>query len=137
MLRSIGAVLAGYIAIGILVVLTDQVVWKMNPGDWKPGQTVPAYYFVVSLFTAPLYSVFGGYLCAWLAKAKPWQHIIALVIFGELMGLASTVMAWKMQPHWYAFALLLLYPPCVFLGGYLRLRRKIGAEPGFSGSPRG
>jgi hypothetical protein len=132
MLRGIGAVLGGYISIGLLVVLTDKVIGGMNPGDWSPGQPVPTYYFVASIFTAPIYSILGGYICAWLAKASARQCVLALIIFGELMGLLSTVMFWRQQPHWYAFLLLLLYPPCVFLGGWLygrRLRPTVPAVP--------
>jgi hypothetical protein len=124
MLRSIGAVLAGYVSVGILVVLTDKIVGGMNPGDWNPGQPVPSYYFVVSIFTAPIYSVFGGYLCAWLAKPHVISKcVLGLIIFGEIMGVASTVMTWKVAPHWYSFALLVLFPPCVWLGGLLRTRK--------------
>jgi hypothetical protein len=82
---------------------------------------------VVSVFTAPLYSVFGGWLCGRIAKGRLWKHILALAIFGEAMGLVSTVMFWGKQPLWYALALLVLYPPAVFLGGYLSARRAVAA----------
>jgi hypothetical protein len=122
MRRSIAAVLAGYISIGILVVLTDKAVAGMNPGDWSPGHPVPTHYFVVSLFTAPLYSVFGGWLCALIAKVKARHCILGLIVFGEIMGVASAVMTWSAAPHWYTLGLLVLYPPCVFLGGWLYSR---------------
>jgi len=128
MLRSTGAVLAGYIAIGILVVATDQLVGAINPGEYLSGQTPPTYYFVVSLFTAPIYSILGGYFCAWIAKVRRWKHVIALVLFGEAMGVVSMIVAWGKQPFWYGLALLVLYPPAVLLGGYLRIRKAIEAS---------
>lgn len=129
MVRSIGAVLAGYASIGVLVVLTDLAVAAVRPGEYLSlsAQTPPVYYFVVSLFTAPLYSVFGGWLCGRISKARLWNHILALAIFGEVMGVVSTVMFWGKQPLWYALALLLLYPPAVYLGGYLAKRRPAAA----------
>jgi hypothetical protein len=53
MLRIIGAVLAGYIAIGVLVVLTDQVFAAAIPG-FRNLATPPLYYFVTVLCTDTL-----------------------------------------------------------------------------------
>lgn len=119
--------LAGYLVIGVLVVVTDRIMGTLGPGGYDPSKPSPPYYFVVSITTASLYSVLGGYVCAWLsvaAKLNPWKHVIGLVIFGELMGIASTVMYWGQQPAWYAFGLLLLYPLCVLFGGKLRLHKQ-------------
>jgi hypothetical protein len=127
MVRNIGAVLAGYVSIGILVVLTDLALAAIRPGEYLSGQVPPTWYFVVSLFTASLYSVFGGWLCGWIARARQWKPLLALAVFGELMGVISTIMFWGKQPWWYALALLILYPPAVFLGGYLFLRRPVAA----------
>ena len=123
MLRRIGAVLAGYAAIAALVMLTDFVVAAIRPGEYISGQVPPAYYFVVSSFTAPLYALAGGYLCASIGRLKPWWNVTALVVFGEVMGVAATVMFWARQPWWYGLYLLAIYPPAVWLGGYVRLRR--------------
>ncbi len=123
-LRNIGAVLAGYISIGVLVVATDTLLMSLNPGSHVEGQTPPVFYFVVSLFTAPLYSVVGGYITAWLGKAQARTCVIGLAIFGELMGIVSTVMFWGKQPLWYAIALLVLFPPAVLLGGWLRTHKR-------------
>jgi hypothetical protein len=122
MLRSIGAVLAGYISIAILVVSTDFVIAGFKPGEYRPGQMPPAIYFVISLFTAPLYSVVGGYVCAWLARVCQNRHVLALIVFGEAMGVASAIAFRGQQPVWYGLALLVLYPPAVWLGGRLRVR---------------
>jgi CHASE2 domain-containing sensor protein len=122
MLRSVGVVLGSYILIGILVVLTDSVLGQALGAKPGQGQPVPALYFVVSLFTAPFYSGIGGYVCARLAARAHWKHVIALVIFGELMGVASTVMFWGQQPVWYAAGLLVLFPVMVLAGGWLALR---------------
>jgi len=42
------------------------------------------------------------------------------------MGVVATVLAWNNEPHWYAFALLVLYPIAVWLGSRLRSG---GAQP--------
>jgi hypothetical protein len=58
--RGIGAVLVGYVLIGVLVVLTDQV-WSA----WVPGFAElphpPSYYYAITLFTNFLYCAAGGW----------------------------------------------------------------------------
>jgi hypothetical protein len=125
MVRIAAAVLAGFVGIGILVVLTDQIFAAAVPG-FQAITPAPLYYFVTVLCTNTLYSVAGGYLCAVIARAAVRKATIALMIFGEIMGVVATVLAWNTEPHWYAFALLVLYPVAVWLGSRLRSG---GAQP--------
>jgi hypothetical protein len=117
--RTIGAGLAGYALIGVLVVLTDQIFAAVIPG-FQNMTTPPLYYFVVVTFTDALYSVAGGYLCAVIARASVQRATLGLIVFGEIMGVVSTVLYWHIQPHWFAFALLLLFPLGVWIGSGLR-----------------
>ena len=48
--------LAGYVAIGVLVVLTDLVFAAVIPGFPAMAQP-PLYYFVIVAFTDTLYSI--------------------------------------------------------------------------------
>lgn len=116
-MRTAGAILAGYVVIGVLIFGTDQLFAALIPG-FAAGP--PAYYFAASVVTDTLYSISGGYLCAWIAKANTRVATLGLMIFGELVGVASTVFLWTMVPHWYSFALLILYPPAVWLGSRWR-----------------
>jgi hypothetical protein len=121
MLRIVGAVLAGYVAIGVLVVLTDQILGAAIPG-FRTMATPPPYYFVIVTFTDTLYTIAGGYLCAACARASARTATLGLIIFGEIVGVVTTVLGWRIQPHWFAFALLLLYPFAVWIGYRLRAR---------------
>jgi hypothetical protein len=124
MLRTIGSVLAGYIAVGVLVVLTDLIFAAVIPG-FRSMATPPLYYFVIVTFTDTLYTIAGGYLCAATARASARTATLGLMIFGEIAGVVSTVLGWHIQPHWFAFALLVLFPFAVWIGYRLRSR---GAE---------
>jgi hypothetical protein len=124
MVRIIGAVLAGYVAVGVLVVLTDQFFALAVPG-FRAAATPPLYYYVIVTFTTTLYSIAGGYLCAAIARAAARTATLGLMIFGEIMGVVATVLSWHAQPHWYAFGLLVLFPLAVWMGSRLRSR---GAE---------
>ena len=122
MWRIPAAVLAGYVFIGVLVVITDQIFNLVIPG-FKLMTMPPLYYFAISLFTDFLYSIAGGYLCAWIARERAWTATIALMIFGEAIGLVSQIVLWKTVPHWYGVALLVLFPIGVWFGWKLFAQR--------------
>jgi hypothetical protein len=70
--RIILAVVVGYIADGILVVATEQLLSLRAPGV---EATQPLYYLVVDLISQCLYTVVGGYLCCVIARplsGLPW-----------------------------------------------------------------
>jgi hypothetical protein len=117
--RLIGAVIAGYLATGVLIFCTDRL-WGMAIPGLQSGGPTPAYYFAASLATDTLYSIFGGYLCAVIARSGVKRATIGLIVLGELMGLAATAAEWGLVPHWYSFALLVIYPPAVWIGSKLR-----------------
>jgi hypothetical protein len=119
MVRIVAAVLGGYVGIGILVVLTDLVFAAVIPG-FRAMTTLPTYYFVIVTFTDALYSIAGGYLCAYIARAAVSRATLGLMIFGEIAGIVSVVLGWHIQPHWFALALLVLFPPAVWFGSRLR-----------------
>jgi len=121
MVRIISAVLAGYVGIGVLVVLTDLIFAAVIPG-FRAMTPPPLYYFVILTFTNTLYSIGGGYLCAAIARASIRAATLGLMVFGELMGVVSTILSWHTEPHWYAFALLVLFPLAVWIGSRLRCR---------------
>ena len=119
MVRIALAIIAGYIAVGILVVLTDLIFAAAIPG-FRTMPTQPQYYFVIVTFTDALYSVAGGYLCAVIARAAVRKATLGLMIFGEIIGAVSVVWSWGVQPHWFALALLVLFPIAVWCGSRLR-----------------
>jgi hypothetical protein len=121
MIRTIAAVLGGWGAVGVLVVATDVVLGLLYPFDYQPGQIPPPYLSAVSLVTSVLYSVFGGWLTARIAARKHWAHILAVLLWGEAMGITSTILTWHQMPHWYQLGLLFGWIPAICLGGYFRI----------------
>lgn len=121
MRQVIGAAIAGYVAIGILVVCTDQLFAVLVPG-FKSMPMPPTYYFQVSLLTDTVYSILGGYLCAWLAGALARKATLWLMAIGEVLGVVSVIVFWSTVPHWFGFGLLIVYPPAVWVGSWLRSR---------------
>jgi hypothetical protein len=130
MWRSIAAVVFGYVITGVLIVITDQIFELTIPG-FKQMAMPPDFYFAVSIVTDALYSAAGGWLCAAIAKRRVGGHVLALIILGELAGVASTVALWQKVPHYFSFALLAIYPPAVWVGSQLR---KANPDAAFSSS---
>ncbi|HXM97015.1 MAG TPA: hypothetical protein VN982_00925 [Candidatus Dormibacteraeota bacterium] len=123
MLRNILAVIAGYLVTGVLIFSTDQLFAALIPG-LKTMTPRPLHYFLISVVTDTLYSIIGGFVCARIAHPPVRRNAtISLIVLGELVGLVSTIFLWNNAPHWFSFALLLLYPPAVWLGFKLQARQ--------------
>jgi len=116
--RTVIAVISGFLGIGILVRFTDMLFARMVQG-WDPKQP-PLFYFAVSLGTDFIYSIAGGYLCALIAEEHRRTATLWLIVLGEVLGIVVQAVLWKIVPHWYAIGLLILYPLGVWIGSNLR-----------------
>ena len=124
-LRSIGAVLAGFFATFILSIATDLVLHAV--GVFPPwGQSMSDALFVLAMFYRTIYTIGGGYVTARLAPNKPMSHALILGVIGLLAAIAGTVATWnkgpEFGPKWYSLALVVLAIPCVWFGGKLAQR---------------
>jgi len=120
-IRILFAVVAGYAAIGALIVITDQIFAALIPG-FQSMIAPPLYYFVASLVTDWLYAMTGGYLCCAIAREGYRSATVGLMAVGELIGIAAQIVYWQTIPHWYGLALLVIYPLSVWMGSQLRWR---------------
>ncbi len=111
--RPFLAVVAGYAANAVLVVVTEQLLSRFF---------IPTYYFVADLVTQCLSTIVGGYLCCLIAQQARRIAMAGLVGLGLLVGTVSLVTSWTAEPHWYGIALLSVYAPCVWIGGTLERR---------------
>jgi hypothetical protein len=127
MLRSILSVLAGWAVVGLLVVLTDLVLGRLFPAEYVSGRIPPDRLSALSLATATLYSVLGGWITARLAGSRPWRHAVYLILWGELMGAISAVMTWGQIQWWYQLGLLAAWPLAIAAGCWLRAGSPAGA----------
>ena len=119
MWRSVAAVFFGYVITGILIVATDQIFEAFIPG-FRQMAMPRRDYLITSIVTDALYSVAGGWTCAAIARNRKREHALALIVLGEIIGIGSTIALWTTVPHYFSFALLLIYPPAVWTGSLLR-----------------
>jgi hypothetical protein len=124
--RSIGAVLAGFLATAILSIATDLAMHAIGvfPAE---GQPMSNGLFVFATVYRTIYTVAGGYITVRLAPNRPMTHAWVLGVIGVLAAIAGTVATWdkgpEFGPKWYPIALIALAIPSVLLGARLAARR--------------
>lgn len=125
-LRRIGAVVAGFLVVGILDTTIDVVLHATGvyPPWFKPMAT-PLWFLAIGYRTID--GVIGGYIAARLAPDRPVMHALALGTLGFLVSIAGVAATWnkgpEFGPKWYPLALVVIALPCALIGGKLRERQ--------------
>ncbi len=115
-LKSIGAILAGFFLVVILSILTDMVLEKTNIMK-RPFDQNPSWFIVLVIAYRCLFGVLGSYLTARLAPGQPMRHAMIGGAIGFVVSTIGAVVMWDTPPHWYAIALIITALPCAWLGG--------------------
>ena len=124
--RSIGAVAAGFVAVVVLSLGTDQVlhVLKVYP-PWR--EPMAGVLFVVATAYRIVYTILGGYITARLAPYAPARHALILGLVGlvaGILGVIANIANPELGPLWYSIAVAVTGPPCAWLGGVLYANRQ-------------
>lgn len=124
LLRSTVSVLAGFVAIFVLSIATDQVFHSL--GVYPPwGQPMREMGLnVLALSYRLVYDTFGCYLTARLAPRNPMRHALVLggigFVLSSLGGIGAIVQ--DLGPAWFPIVLALSTLPTAWLGGLLAQR---------------
>ena len=114
-LRSIGAVFVGVVAVIILSVGTDVVLHAT--GIYPPWfQPMTDGLWVLALAYRVVYGIAGGYIAARLAPNLPIAHAQVLGIVGLVLSIAGVASHWNKGPEygpkWFSLALVATVLPC-------------------------
>lgn len=120
-LKSIGALLAGFVVVVILSLGTDLVLHaaRVFP-PW--GESMVGYDGALLLATIyrTIYGVVGSYITAGLAPDRPMGHALVGGLMGLVICIAGAVATWNKGPafgsHWYPVALIVLATPDAWVG---------------------
>jgi len=125
-LKSIGAVLAGFIFIGITHTGIDAIL--ESAGVLPKGNLfVEAWLILIVISYRAIFSIAGCYISAWLAPNYPVRHSLALGIVGAIFSTMGAITMGHLGPAWYAWTLVIVSVPIGWLGGKLyeqRLNKK-------------
>lgn len=119
--RSTAAIFAGFIAIVVPSLGTDQVLHMLDvypPWD-QPMPDVEDN--LLALSYRCVYGVFGSYIAAWLAPRNPMRHAMILGYIGLVLSTAGAIatIPKNFGPAWYPISLVVTAVPCAWLGGVL------------------
>lgn len=120
-LRSAAAVLAGFIAVIVLSLGTDQAlhVLRVYP-PWDQPMHDPLLN-LLALSYRIVYAVFGSYLTARLAPHAPMRHALIGGAIGLVLSVGGVIAATQIElgPMWYPIALVVTALPCAWMDGAL------------------
>jgi hypothetical protein len=119
-LKSIGAVIVGFMAIVVLVLTTTPLFVRLILKD--PSRPPTAAYLTVNLLLGFAFAVVGGWIASHLAPAGPLWHAIALAVGVLVLGIATAAQGGAVragQPQWYAWILPFIGATGAVLGGLL------------------
>ncbi len=128
-LRSIGALLAGFITVVLLSIGTDFVLITLGvfPRFEEPG-LYSGWMLLFALIYRSIYTVAGGYVTAMLAPNRPMRHAIILGLLGIVAGTLGAIANWEktaVSTAWYPIVLIIAALPCTWLGGKLFDMRRV------------
>jgi len=124
-LRSLGALFAGFVVVVVLSLGTDLVLHatRVFP-PW--GQPMADRLFLLATAYRTVYAIVGSYITARLAPYGPMQHALLGGVIGLVLSTVGAVATWnqgpEFGPHWYPLALIATALPCAWAGGRLYVR---------------
>ena len=124
--RSIGALLAGFIAVVILSLGTDVA---LHAAGVFPafGQPMSSALFLLATAYRTVYGIAGSYITARLAPDRPMQHALLGGVIGVVLSTVGAVVTWNkgpaLGPQWYPLALVALALSQSWAGGRLHNMR--------------
>jgi hypothetical protein len=128
--RSIGALLAGFVAVVVLSLGTD---FALHATGVFPalGQRMSDALFILATAYRTLYGVVGSYVTAQLAPDRPMGHALVGGLIGVALSTLGAVVTWNkdLGPHWYPLALIVTAMPTAWLGGKLRVMQLPADRP--------
>ena len=135
MLRSILAIVVGFLVIGGLVGVTDLGMHSMFASRFAPngGMTDPTLLLVTEGYVF-VYAAFGCWLCARIAGRRPMFHALVLGVLGFIFNIVGTSMTWQLYPAWYHIVALILVMPAAWLGGRIAERQVENRPVGLAGA---
>jgi hypothetical protein len=122
LLRSVGALLSGFIVVVVLSLGTDQLMRVLG---LFPPLDQPMHHsglLILAFAYRSIYVILGSYIVARFAPYAPMHHALVSGLIGLFLSIAGAIAQWNLGSHWYPIAIVLSSLPYAWLGGVLHRR---------------
>lgn len=123
-LKSIGALVAGFITVAVLSIVTDVLLEKL--GIFPPQQQASLYVWwmlALALMYRTIFTIIGGFITAKLAPNSGLKHAVVLGLIGMLFATIGAIANWDKGNQWYPVLLILVSVPSTWFGGKLQMKK--------------
>ncbi|MEL6771921.1 MAG: hypothetical protein AAFP18_12720 [Bacteroidota bacterium] len=125
-MRSVFAVVAGFIVIVIASVAVDVLIRAVTPAQFSPrGRVDTTLTLLLYSGSAVLYTILGGFVTGRIAPQRPVRHAVWLGMVGLVVGVAASSALWATAPAWYHILGWVLVVPAAYAGGRLAERTRV------------
>jgi hypothetical protein len=122
-LKSIGAIVAGFVLVVILSLITDSILQKAGIMKTDPFVHNPVWLILMIVVYRTVYNTLGCYVAARLAPHKPMKHALILGTIGMVLTIVGLIAMWDVPPRWYPISLIILAMPAAWLGGRMAMKK--------------
>jgi hypothetical protein len=120
MLRSIGAVILGYVTMAVVTLAVFQTIQVAMPGAFPDPYGMPGGPIVAIIFAmAVVAGAAGGFVLRLVARRLIFRHATALAAIMAILGIVSLVMNPADQPAWYQIATIVLGVAGMYAGALI------------------
>jgi hypothetical protein len=124
MLRSVLAVITGFVVIALLALGSDAIARSIAPDKFGPGgQVGDVGLLILTEIYVFIFAAFGCYLCSRIARRRPMFHALVLGVLGLVFNVIGASMTWQLYPRWYTVIGLLAVMPAAWIGGRIAERQ--------------
>lgn len=124
-IKSIGAILAGFVLTVILSLGTDfalNAVGFLKMENFKENSTIVVLVVIIYRF---IFNVVGCYLTAKLAPSNPLKHCLIIGIIGTVLSLAASIAMWNEAVPFYNISVILMSIPSAYVGAKLYFKNNL------------
>jgi len=123
-LRSVAAVVAGFVFIAAFSIATDRFVRASWPASFDAaGRTDDPMTLLGTLGFVGVWAILGCWLTSRLAPSHALRHALVLGLLGLAVNVAGSLAMWDTAPMWYHVAAVATTLPWAWIGGKLGVRQ--------------
>jgi hypothetical protein len=118
LLRSLGAILAGFVVVALVIGILTPVVIRAFRVENFNSFSLPV--LVATIGYCVVAAIAGGYLTAWIAGRRELPHAAGLGLLMIAMSVVSMRQHGEVRPGWYETTIAGCGPVAAFFGAAIR-----------------